>query len=283
MRRIDHLVIAVRNLDQAADVYRKLGFQVGTRNRHPWETENRLIQFESSFIELITVGAGAQVMPHQPRQFSFGAFIQNFLEKREGIAMMVLSSEDARADAALFREQGIGDFEPFWFSRKGVRPDGSEVQVAFTLAFAHAPLAPDLSFFVCQQHYPENFWNRQFQRHSNTATNIVEVTLAGDDPKRHQHFLTAFSGAVPHHRPDGGMAFRLDDGHIQIVPSLAQNRSHSSTRLTSLAVRVADLESAKRLIRREGLQFMDSNEYVVIAPNLLNGVELRLATPTKHL
>ena len=44
-RRIDHLVVAVRDLDGAGRFYERLGFQVGARNRHPWGTENRLVQF----------------------------------------------------------------------------------------------------------------------------------------------------------------------------------------------------------------------------------------------
>jgi catechol 2,3-dioxygenase-like lactoylglutathione lyase family enzyme len=54
-RRIDHLVLAVHDLDAAADFYRILGLQVGARNRHPWGTENHVVQFQSSFLELITV------------------------------------------------------------------------------------------------------------------------------------------------------------------------------------------------------------------------------------
>ena len=64
-RRIDHLVVAVHDLDQAGSFYQRLGFQVGARNRHPWGTENRLVQLPSSFIELITVGEGAAIAPHQ--------------------------------------------------------------------------------------------------------------------------------------------------------------------------------------------------------------------------
>ena len=41
-RRIDHLVVAVRDLDEAGRFYERLGFQVGARNRHPWGTENRI-------------------------------------------------------------------------------------------------------------------------------------------------------------------------------------------------------------------------------------------------
>jgi catechol 2,3-dioxygenase-like lactoylglutathione lyase family enzyme len=35
-RRIDHLVLAVRDLDAAADLYERVGSLVGARNRHPW-------------------------------------------------------------------------------------------------------------------------------------------------------------------------------------------------------------------------------------------------------
>lgn len=218
MRHIDHLVIAVRDLDRAADEYRERGFQVGARNRHPWGTENRIIQFRSSFIELITTGADASAIPpHRPRQFSFGAFVRDSLAQREGLAMLVLSSTDAVADAARFAAQGIGDFEPFFFERKARRPDGSETQVAFTLAFAHDPHAPDAGFFVCQQHYPENFWNPSFQQHANGAADIRSVTLATGDPDRHEHFLSAFSGGGKEARPGGGWSIALAGGQIDVV------------------------------------------------------------------
>ena len=101
MRHIDHVVVAVRDLDEAADLYARLGFQVGPRNRHPWGTENRIIQFRQSFIELITAPKDADIPPHAPGQFSFGAFVRDYLQRREGLAMLVLSSADAIADAAV--------------------------------------------------------------------------------------------------------------------------------------------------------------------------------------
>jgi hypothetical protein len=54
-RRIDHLVLAVHELDRAAARYARPGFIVGARNRNPWGTENRVIQLRSSFLELIAV------------------------------------------------------------------------------------------------------------------------------------------------------------------------------------------------------------------------------------
>jgi catechol 2,3-dioxygenase-like lactoylglutathione lyase family enzyme len=216
-RRIDHLVVAVHDLDRAGSFYQRLGFQVGVRNRHPWGTENRIVQFSSSFIELITVGEGAAISPHQASAFSFGAFVQDYLRNREGLAMLVLDSQDAEADAALFSEQGIGSFEPFHFERIARRPDGGETKVAFSLAFASARNAPKAGFFVCQQHFPENFWNPAFQRHDNKATRIASVTLAAPDPKQHRTFLTAFTGVQPS-SPDGDdLSFRLGEDRLDVM------------------------------------------------------------------
>jgi catechol 2,3-dioxygenase-like lactoylglutathione lyase family enzyme len=76
MRRgLDHLVLAVRDLDAAGRLYERLGFQVGARNRHPWGTENRLVQFPGAFLELVTVAEGAAIPPHHPGRFSFGVVV----------------------------------------------------------------------------------------------------------------------------------------------------------------------------------------------------------------
>jgi catechol 2,3-dioxygenase-like lactoylglutathione lyase family enzyme len=216
-RRIDHLVVAVHDLDQTASFYQRLGFQVGARNRHPWGTENRIVQLPGSFIELITLGEGAAIAPHRASAFSFGAFVQDYLRDREGLAMLVLDSQDAEADAARFSKSGIGSFEPFRFERSGRRPDGSETKVAFTLAFTSAENSPKAGFFVCQQHFPENFWNPEFQRHANQATQISSVTLAAPSPERLRSFLSAFTGVQPA-SPDGDdLSFHLAESHIDVL------------------------------------------------------------------
>ena len=52
---LDHLVHAVRDLEQAAELYRRLGFTVGARNQHSWGTHNHLVQLPGFFLELLTV------------------------------------------------------------------------------------------------------------------------------------------------------------------------------------------------------------------------------------
>ena len=64
-RGLDHIVHAVRDLDAAAEFYRRLGFSVGARNKHAWGTENHLVQLPGFFIEILTVARAGVAGPRR--------------------------------------------------------------------------------------------------------------------------------------------------------------------------------------------------------------------------
>ena len=218
---IDHIVHAVRDLDAAGALYRRLGFTVGLRNRHDWGTHNLIVQFATAYVELLKIGEPEKIPPHQGRFFSFGAFNRDYIASREGLSMLVGKSFDARKDAASFEASGISGFDVFDFSREGKRPDGSKVEVAFSLAFARDPSSPNLGFFVCQQHHPENFWNPDFQRHANGASKIPGVVMVADNPTDHHIFLKAFTGVSDLHSSSLGITARTENGDIEIISPIA--------------------------------------------------------------
>src|SRR5205807_3793276 len=84
------------------------------------------------------------------RRFSalFGTFNRLFLKDQEGLSLLILESDDARADAARFRSAGISVSDAMRFEREGKRPDGSMVKVGFSLAFARDGKAPAIGFFA---------------------------------------------------------------------------------------------------------------------------------------
>ena len=227
-RGLDHIVHAVRDLDAAGERYRALGFTVGARNRHPWGTHNRIVQFPGVFIELLTVGEPELIPPPRARSLSFGAFTRDFLARGEGLSMLVLEGKGAAADAAAFRAAGIGDFDVFDFEREGKRPDGAAVKVAFSLAFAADPQAPDTGFFTCQQHYPENFWNPAFQSHPNTVLGIAGVVFVAENPADHHVFFKAFAGVSDLTSTSSGITIETPRGEIQIMDPAAY-RLHFGT------------------------------------------------------
>lgn len=215
-RGIDHIVHAVRDLEAAAASYRALGFTVGARNRHPWGTHNRIVQFPGCFIELLEVAEPEAIPPARPGIFSFGEFNQRFLQEGEGLSMLVLESIDAAADHAAFRAAGIGHHELFRFEREGRRADGSPVRVAFSLAFATDPPAV-AGFFVCQQHYPENFWSLDLQRHANDVRSIAGVVLVAQEPAAHRAFLAEFTGVADIADTADGLTVHTPRGEVEVL------------------------------------------------------------------
>ncbi len=231
-RGLDHIVVGVRDLDAAGAFYELLGFTVGARNQHPWGTHNRIIQFNGCFIELITVGDPDLIPPHEPGRFSFGAFVRDALVGGEGLSMVALESADAKKDNIAFRQIGIGFDAPFHFSRQGVRPDGSAVTVAFTLAFAHDEAAPNCGFFVCQQHNPLQFWSAAMQAHPNGARTISAVTQVSRKPQAHTAFMRAFAG--------GGLSSKSEEAHTFVLP-----RSRLDIMTPSLVTRLFGVETTR--------------------------------------
>jgi catechol 2,3-dioxygenase-like lactoylglutathione lyase family enzyme len=208
-RAIDHVVLAVRSLDRAAAAYERLGFTLTPRAKHEdrMGTSNRLAQFRGrNFIELLEVDRPVTLQPHDldgdPPFFSFGDHNRQTLKEREGLSMLVFASDDARADLERFRVAGMRA-APFDFERQAVLPDGSEVTVSFSLAFAWSPDMPRVGLFSCQNRAPQFFWKTQYQKHANGADSIATVYLASPEPRRDAGFIGAMFGGEVEPVADG--------------------------------------------------------------------------------
>ena len=193
-RGLDHIVHAVRDLDAAAELYRRLGFTVGARNRHPWGTHNHIVQLPGFFIELLTL-AEPDKLGDDGFSTMFAAYNRDFIARGDGLSLLILESQNAQEDEAAFRAAGIAASEVMRFEREGKRPDGTSVKVGFSLAFAEDKAAPNIHFCICQQHFPENFWNPAFQQHANGVTAVAGVVAVAREPTRHRDFLLAYTGA----------------------------------------------------------------------------------------
>src|SRR5258707_15393503 len=156
-RSIDHVVLAVRDLDRAAARYERLGFTLTPRASHDdrMGTSNRLAQFRGeSFIELLEVDRPDKLAAHDfsqvPPFFSFGDHNRLALREREGLSILAFASDDARADIRRFEAAGLATFLPFDFERQARLPNGTEATVGSTLAFGRSAHVPKLDLLVSQ-------------------------------------------------------------------------------------------------------------------------------------
>jgi catechol 2,3-dioxygenase-like lactoylglutathione lyase family enzyme len=98
---LDHVVIAVHNLDAAIQDYRALGFTVVRGGTHANRaTQNALITFlDGTYLELLA----ATGEPPVSGVIDFGVLLQH----GEGLAGYALRSDDIEADVARLRAEGL--------------------------------------------------------------------------------------------------------------------------------------------------------------------------------
>lgn len=284
-RGLDHIVHAVRDLDAAAEFYRRAGFTVGARNTHPWGTQNHIVQLPGFFIEILTVAEPellARDREHQELARLFGAFNRDAIERGDGLSTLVLESKAIAADVSALAGAGIGCSGELRFSREGTQADGSKVTVGFSLGFARDEASPHAAFAVMQQHNPQAFWNAKFQSHANTAQSVLGIVLIADNPTDHHIFLTAFSGERELHSTSAGIAARTPRGDIEIIEPVAfRDRfgvdvaaEREGMTLAGVRIGVAGLAAAEACARTNGVAFHRHLNGLVISPAAAFGATL---------
>lgn len=282
---LHHIVHVVRDLDAAAAFYRRAGFTLGTRNRHPWGTHNFVVQFAGFYIELLSV-AEPENLGVDGLSLHFGAFNRDLVARREGFSMLLRQSFDIDADAAAFAQAGIGSSPALSFSREARLADGTTATLGFSLAFVRAPASPDAGFAVCQEHNAALFWNEALQRHDNGATGLASVVAVAADPARYAGFLTAYTGGEGVQQTASGIAVVTPRGRIDIMTAIGFSERYGVSvplaadglRLVALRLTARDLATATQVLERGHVDGQRSVDRLVIAPDQAFGACLIFET-----
>ena len=282
-RGTDHLVLVASDLAGLAETYRRLGFTVGQRNRHPWGTENHIVQFNGAFLELLGVGDAGKIPERSGRSYSFGAHMRDFIAGGDGMAMLVLESRNTAVDVEAFRNARIGDFEPFFFERMGMKADGTQARVAFTIGFAEMAGAPRAGFCVCQQHEPQNFWNPAAQIHTNGVSGIASVVMVADDPSDAHEFLGAFIGQREMRATSFGIELETGRGLVEVLSREAFRfrfgqeapvKAGQGTQFAAVTFRCASTSAVAGLLDSVHLPFGQHVGHVIVPASVAHGVVL---------
>jgi Glyoxalase-like domain len=279
-RRIDHLIICVRDLAQAERNLRTLGFALTPIGVHPFGTSNQLAMFGNNYLELLAVTNAAAVPAAAPGRFSFAAHHQRFLATAEGMSMLAWHSADAHADAARFAATDISAYAPLDFGRDTVLPGGATARVEFSLAFATDPAMPGIAFFTCQQrHPPELFWKPDYQHHRNGALRVVEVVMSAPEPAAHRGFLERMTESAAELAPGrltigetGNRTTVL--GPLEISRRLPGLAADGTPRFCAARLAVADLDATKRELQRNGVDVQVNDGVLSTPPAASHGLAL---------
>ncbi len=163
---IDHIVIAVANLEAAITSYEQLGFTVVPGGRHPVGTYNALISFaDGAYMELIAFYEA------NPKHRWWAP-----LQKGGGLVDFCMQTDNLIADTAALRNAGVNIDDPVPWSR--TRPDGYRLKWLLSIPReGHRGVAP----FLIQDETPRQERIPRQTSHQNGASGIGTVTVAVED------------------------------------------------------------------------------------------------------
>ncbi len=187
---IDHAVVIVKDLDRAAENWKRLGFTISPRGTHSAHmgTGNYTIMLDPDYIELLGV-----LTPTE-----HNAPTRALLEKREGIERVAFTTLDAAAGAEEIRARGSAPLGPTDFERPVTMPDGTLSAAKFrTFQWPVAEAPAGIRIFACQHKTRESVWIPELMQHANGAKRLRQVLLVAPEPaKEATHLARLIDGST---------------------------------------------------------------------------------------
>jgi hypothetical protein len=273
---LDHVIIAVRDLDLAAETFRRLGFALSSRGRHAeWGTANYCVMFGRDYIELLAAeGRGGPADD-----------LRAFTADREGLMGLVFASDAAEADC-----KRLGLDQPGRLSR-AVETESGPLIARFIAQRLPPETTPGVPSFLCQHLTPEILRQPGWTDHANGAVGIESVTALVADPvglmpawdrligpsrsTATDETVTIHAGSV---HSGGGLVFLCRPEDLdQLHPEADEEEPPSPPALVALAIRVGDTDIAARALSANDVAFdRDGAGTIRIAASEACGVFIEL-------
>lgn len=270
---IDHAVVIVKDLDRAAEDWKRLGFTISPRGTHSAHmgTGNYTIMLDPDYIELLGVLTPTEL----------NAPTRALLEKREGIERVAFTTLDAAAGAEEIRARGLTPIGPTDFERPVTMPDGTLSAAKFrTFHWPVAEAPANMRIFACQHKTRESVWIPELMQHANGARRLRQVVLIAPEPAKEAAHLARLIGGSTRTEADAAIAVPSGDDRADFV---FMNRDQLGRRypgvpLAGLPERgaaglviAADLGKAEKALGAAGVR---SGQSLCVPPASANGTLL---------
>ncbi len=201
---LDHVVVNARDrIDDAANLYRRLGFTLTPRGYHTLGSMNHLAMFGTDYLELIAAHPGDDRRPE-------------IMEAPFGLDGLVFGTEDAAATYEALRRNEMPIDPPQQFSRPVQAGDETRDAVFCTTRLRRsASLAGRLYF--CQHLTRDLVWRDEWRRHANGAVGIARAVIAAEEPETIGTLFATMFGRDAVRPTDDGCSLILGLSRFDVV------------------------------------------------------------------
>jgi len=256
---LDHIPVAVADLDRAADRYRELGFTLKPGRPHANGIRNWHAKFrDGTEIELITADEARDALTREyVRLLSQGdgpVFVAFFAPGMNGAARQL----DAMGKPYR-RNAGLLTF-----------PETDRLRYIFFGGRNHSPTDRPAHF-----------------EHANGAEALIGVWIAGDDLAPERDLLTRLGAAIADERvqlpePDTAIVARLPQGEVVFLPGVRQRIQ--GRRIVGATLRTRDLEALRRVLAKGPARVppviaTQHGSSMFLPPDLTHGIWLEFRQP----
>jgi Glyoxalase-like domain len=272
---IDHAVVVVGDLDQAAETWKALGFTISPRGTHSAHmgTGNYTIMLDPDYVELLGVLTPAE----------YNAPTRAFLDKRgEGIERIAFTATDSAAGADEIRARGFPPIGPIDFERPVTMPGGSQSAAKFRVFQWPVDEAPGgVRIFACQHRTRETVWIPELMMHANGARRLMQVLIVTPDPDQDAAHLGRMIDRSARNEADGAIAMPSgsDRADFIFLTKDQLRRRYPTVSLSGLPERggaglvlaSGDLDATARIVAATGVR---SGMSLCVPPSVANGTLL---------
>ncbi|MFN9356601.1 MAG: VOC family protein [Alphaproteobacteria bacterium] len=260
--RLDHVIIAVRDLQAAAGAWRKLGLTLTPRGLHEGKgTGNHCIMFPDSYVELLGIvdATGAQ-----------GRLAERVRTRGEGGMGLAWGADDADRACASLRAAGIDAEDPNDLSRP-LDLDGRQDMVRFRNVMLPKLDLPGTMQFVCTHLTPElTRARREWMLHPSGATGIAEIMIAVDDE-------TAARTQLVEAKPSNTTITLSSRSTIEGKLGAKALTGAPRDGVVALSLRVNELDAAAAMLSMGRIPHEERRDCVIVPATATHGVALHLA------
>lgn len=271
---IDHAVVMVKEIDTAAENWKRLGFTLSPRGTHSAHmgSGNYTIMFDPDYMELLGVLTSTE----------HNAPARAYLAKHgDGIERVAFTAVDSAAGAEEIRARGYTPIGPTDFERPVTMPDGTLSAAKFrTFQWPTTEAPGGVRIFACQHKTRGTVWIPELMKHANGARCLRQVLIATQDAAKDAAHLSRMIDREARNEPDGAVAVPSGANRADFVfltrDQLAKR--YPGVALAGLPERggaglviAADLTQAEKALGSSGIR---SGGSICVPPAAANGTLL---------